>query len=161
MAVRRPDRRTSYSQLRSLAASQNILTQADGSAKFELGMGCSLKERGGTELIVILVLWKGETCVLASVVGPVDVSIRDEKLDEATVEVVVRPASGVPGTKEKLVETTLRTSLESVILGGMMPRTLIQIVVQILKDDGSVWPHSLAIAYRAQKENKRLIGRIE
>lgn len=35
------------------------------------------------------------------------------------------------------MENTLRTAFEPIILAGMMPRTLIQIVVQILKDDGS------------------------
>lgn len=75
---------------------------------------------------------------MVSVLGPVEVPLRDEKMDEATVEVVVRPSMGVPATKEKLMEQTLRRAIEPVILGGMMPRTLIQIVVQILKDDGSV-----------------------
>ncbi|KAF7721995.1 Exosome component 5 [Apophysomyces ossiformis] len=112
----RPDRRAENTQLRALAASQNVLNRADGSAKFDMG----------------------ETSVLVSVVGPVDVSHRDEKLDEATVEVVVRPAAGYPATNEKLLESILRTTFEPVILAGMMPRTLIQIVVQIMKDDGSV-----------------------
>lgn len=75
---------------------------------------------------------------MCSVSGPVEVQIRDEKLDEATVEVVVRPAKGVPTTKEKLMESVLRTAFEPVILGGMMPRTLVQIVVQIIKDDGCI-----------------------
>lgn len=75
---------------------------------------------------------------MCSVSGPVEVQIRDEKLDEATVEVVVRPAKGIPSTKEKLMESMLRTAFEPVILGGMMPRTLVQIVVQVVKDDGCV-----------------------
>lgn len=80
----------------------------------------------------------GSTAVMCSVSGPVDVPIRDEKLDEATLEVVVRPAKGVSSTKEKLMENILRTAFEPVILGGMMPRTLVQIVVQVMKDDGCV-----------------------
>lgn len=64
--------------------------------------------------------------------------MRDEKLDEATVELVVRPAVGVSTTTERLWERYLRNAFEPVILGGLMPRTLVQIVVQILKDDGSV-----------------------
>lgn len=81
---------------------------------------------------------KGETSVLASVVGPIEVPLRDEKLDESTVEVVVRPAVGIPTTKEKLFERVLLEALEPMILGGVMPRTLVQIVIQINKDDGSV-----------------------
>ncbi|KAI8064860.1 ribosomal protein S5 domain 2-type protein [Gilbertella persicaria] len=114
--VNRPDRRTDNTQLRAFSASQNILNRADGSSKFEFG----------------------STSVICSVSGPMEVQIRDEKLDEATIEVIVRPAKGVPGTKEKLMETILRTTFEPVILGGMMPRTLVQIVIQITKDDGSV-----------------------
>ncbi|KAI9497762.1 ribosomal protein S5 domain 2-type protein [Zychaea mexicana] len=114
--VKRPDRRTENTQLRAFSASQNLLNQADGSAKFDLG----------------------ETSVMVSVVGPAEVQLRDEKMDEATVEVVVRSAVGVSTTTEKLQEQLLRTAVEPVILGGMMPRTLVQIVVQIIKDDGSV-----------------------
>ncbi|CAO3627871.1 unnamed protein product [Mucor hiemalis] len=114
--VSRPDRRDDNTQLRAFSASQNILNRADGSSKFEFG----------------------STSVMCSVTGPVEVQIRDEKLDEATVEVVVRPAKGVPSTKEKLMESVLRTTFEPVILGGMMPRTLVQIVVQVIKDEGSV-----------------------
>ncbi|GAA5813764.1 hypothetical protein MFLAVUS_007251 [Mucor flavus] len=114
--VNRPDRRDDNTQLRAFSASQNILNKADGSSKFEFG----------------------STAVLCSVSGPIEVQIRDEKLDEATVEVVVRPATGTSSTKEKLMEGILRTAFEPIILGGMMPRTLIQIVVQIMKDDGCV-----------------------
>ncbi|KAI8351488.1 ribosomal protein S5 domain 2-type protein [Choanephora cucurbitarum] len=112
----RPDRRTDNAQLRAFSASQNILNRADGSSKFEFGA----------------------TSVMCSVSGPMEVQIRDEKLDEATVEVIVRPAKGVPSTKEKLMESVLRTAFEPIILGGMMPRTLVQIVIQIIKDDGAV-----------------------
>lgn len=86
----------------------------------------------------MLISYIGSTSVMCSVSGPVEVQIRDEKLDEATVEVVVRPAKGFQTTKEKLMESMLRTAFEPVILGGMMPRTLVQIVVQIIKDDGCV-----------------------
>lgn len=80
---------------------------------------------------------KGTTAVICSVNGPVEVQMRDEKLDEATVEVVFKPAKGLSTTKERVIEHTLRTTFEPIILGGMMPRTLVQITIQILKDDGS------------------------
>ncbi|KAL1929938.1 hypothetical protein VTP01DRAFT_1092 [Rhizomucor pusillus] len=114
--IKRPDRRTDSNQLRQFTAAQNVLHQADGSARFDIG----------------------NTSVLVSVVGPTEVTMRDEKLDEATVELVVRPAVGVSTTTERLWERYLRNAFEPVILGGLMPRTLVQIVVQILKDDGSV-----------------------
>ncbi|KAI8990987.1 ribosomal protein S5 domain 2-type protein [Mycotypha africana] len=121
--VNRPDRRTDNTQIRAFSASQNILNRADGSAKFNFGM---------------YIHSFSDTSVICSVSGPIDVQIRDEKLDESTIEVIVRPVKGVAATKEKLIETILRTTFEPIILGGMMPRTLIQIVVQILKDDGCI-----------------------
>ena len=39
----------------------------------------------------------GETSVLCSVNGPAEVKLRDEKLDKATIDVVVRPLVGPPG----------------------------------------------------------------
>ncbi|KAI8072944.1 ribosomal protein S5 domain 2-type protein [Gongronella butleri] len=111
----RPDKRIDDTELRPLTASMNILHRVDGSARFCFG----------------------DTCVIASVCGPADISARDEKLDEATVEVVVRPATGFVRTKEKLLESMLRTTFEPMILTGMMPRTLLELVVQIEKDDGA------------------------
>ncbi|RCI01809.1 Exosome component 5, partial [Rhizopus stolonifer] len=110
-----PDRRKDNKESRPFSAEQNILSRADGSARFELGT----------------------TAVICSVNGPVEVQMRDEKLDEATVEVVFKPAKGLSTTKERVIEHTLRTTFEPIILGGMMPRTLVQITIQILKDDGS------------------------
>jgi exosome complex component RRP46 len=72
------------------------------------------------------------------VIGPAEVKLRDEKMDEATVEVIVRPAVGFPSTKDKLLERALRQTVEPTILAGMMPRTLIQIVVQIVQEDGNM-----------------------
>jgi exosome complex component RRP46 len=139
--VSRPDRRDDNSQLRAFSASQNILNRADGSSKFEFGKVNLLTfttHSHTTRFLYSFIKTIGSTSVICSVSGPIDVQIRDEKLDEATVEVVVRPFKGVPTTKEKLMESILRSTFEPVILGGMMPRTLVQIVVQITKDDGCV-----------------------
>lgn len=59
-------------------------------------------------------------------------------MDEATVELIVRPAVGFPCTKDKVLERSLRQTIEPTILAGMMPRTLIQIVVQIEQEDGNM-----------------------
>ncbi|KAF9976120.1 Exosome component 5 [Actinomortierella ambigua] len=108
--------RTSPHQLRPFFSSQNLLNRADGSAQFDFG----------------------GTSVLCSVVGPAEVKIRDEKLDKATVEVVARPLVGVPGVKDKTIEQNIRETLEPLVLSGLHPRTLLQIVVQTMKDDGCV-----------------------
>ncbi|CAM0143046.1 exosome non-catalytic core subunit rrp46 [Umbelopsis sp. WA50703] len=114
--MKRSDGRTEPSQLRAFSASQSLLNRADGSAKFSFG----------------------ESTVIASVIGPAEVKLRDEKMDEATVEVIVRPAVGFPSTKDKLLERALRQTVEPTILAGMMPRTLIQIVVQLVQEDGNM-----------------------
>ncbi|KAG0087371.1 Exosome component 5 [Podila epicladia] len=108
--------RTSPHQLRPFFSSQNLLNRADGSAQFDFG-GSS---------------------VLCSVVGPTEVKIRDEQLDKATVEVVARPLVGLPSVKDKAREQNIRETLEPILLSGLHPRTLIQIVVQTMKDDGCI-----------------------
>ncbi|KAG0054923.1 Exosome component 5 [Gryganskiella cystojenkinii] len=108
--------RTSANQLRPFFSSQNLLNRADGSAQFDFG-GSS---------------------VLCSVVGPAEVKIRDEKLDRATIEVIARPLVGLPGIKDKARERFIRETLEPLVLSGLHPRTGIQIVVQTMKDDGSI-----------------------
>lgn len=84
---------------------------------------------------------------MCSVVGPAEVKLRDEKLDKATIEVVVRPLVGLPGIKDKAREQAIRETLEPLVLSGLHPRTGVQIVIQTMKDDGSV-SSSLGGCYR-------------
>ncbi|KAF9419291.1 Exosome component 5 [Podila epigama] len=70
--------------------------------------------------------------------GPTEVKLRDEQLDKATIEVVARPLVGMPGVKDKAREMSIRETLEPLILSGLHPRSLIQIVVQTMKDDGCI-----------------------
>jgi exosome complex component RRP46 len=76
--------------------------------------------------------------VLCSVTGPAEVKVRNELMDKAFIEVVFKPASGLPSTKEKALEHFLTQTLSSVILGTLHPRSAITIVVQVVNDDGSV-----------------------
>lgn len=101
---------------------------------------------------------QGRTSVIASVNGPMEVRIRDELPQEAYVEVIVRPAIGVTsmpllsslaifppaldadfsssGTREKYLESRLLSALKPIILRSNHPRTLIQIVVQVVQSAG-------------------------
>lgn len=83
-------------------------------------------------------------------VGPTEVKIRDEQLDKATVEVVARPLIGLPSVKDKAREQNIRETLEPILLSGLHPRTLIQIVVQTMKDDGCV---RLVLSFRVPIAN--------
>lgn len=80
----------------------------------------------------------GSTSVLASVNGPIEVRLRDEQVDKATLEVVFRPADKMAGTSEKVLEKLIRDTFGSAIMTNLNPRTLIQIVVQVEHDDGGV-----------------------
>jgi len=88
-------------------------------------------------------------CIIGAVNGPVEVLRRDEIPEEATIEVNVRPAAGVgsmsireaesskhvtntiAGPKERHLETLLHSTLRSIILTRSIPRTLVQITLQI------------------------------
>ncbi|KAF3769094.1 hypothetical protein M406DRAFT_337384 [Cryphonectria parasitica EP155] len=69
--------------------------------------------------------------ITASANGPIEAQRRDEHPYEALVDVVVRPAAGVGGTRERHLESLLQQSLRQLILVKNFPRCLIQIVLQI------------------------------
>ncbi|KAL2165527.1 hypothetical protein VTH06DRAFT_828 [Thermothelomyces fergusii] len=90
-------------------AALGVLPRSDGSAKYS--------HAGYT--------------VTASVNGPIEAQRRDEHAYEAHVDVVVRPAAGVGGTRERHLESLLQSSLTQLILVKNFPRSLIQVVLQI------------------------------
>ncbi|KAK0657518.1 hypothetical protein B0T16DRAFT_452966 [Cercophora newfieldiana] len=90
-------------------ADLSVLPKADGSARYS---------------------YAGYT-VTGSVNGPIEAQRRDEHAYEAHVDVIVRPAAGVGGTRERHLETTLQSSLTQLILVKNFPRSLIQIVLQV------------------------------
>ncbi|KAK0731238.1 hypothetical protein B0H67DRAFT_479284 [Lasiosphaeris hirsuta] len=90
-------------------ATLSPLPRADGSAKYS---------------------YAGYT-VTATVTGPIEAQRRDEHAYEAHVDVIVRPAAGVGGTRERHLESILQSSLSQLILVKNFPRTLIQIVLQV------------------------------
>ncbi|KAG9248330.1 hypothetical protein BJ878DRAFT_433620 [Calycina marina] len=69
--------------------------------------------------------------VIGAVNGPIEVSRRDELPEEAVVEVTVRPAAGVGGTRERHLESILQATLRQVIFIHNFPRRLIQITLQV------------------------------
>ncbi|KAI3406285.2 RRP46 [Candida oxycetoniae] len=88
----------------------SILDNADGSAELTLD----------------------DTKVLVSVSGPIESKQRQELPQQASLEIIVRPAKGLSTTKEKLLEDKLRSLLQNVLIRYRYPRQLIQIVVQFL-----------------------------
>ncbi|KAH8602696.1 hypothetical protein B0O99DRAFT_679685 [Bisporella sp. PMI_857] len=69
--------------------------------------------------------------VIGAVNGPIEIQRRDELPEEAAVEVVVRPAAGVGGTRERHLESILQSTLSQIILIHSFPRTLIQVTLQV------------------------------
>ncbi|KAH7113858.1 hypothetical protein B0J11DRAFT_141638 [Dendryphion nanum] len=78
--------------------------------------------------------------IIGAVNGPIEVLRRDELPEEATVEVNIRPAIGVGTPRERHLETLLHSALRSVILIQNIPRTLVQITLQVrtLPEEDSV-----------------------
>ncbi|KAL8994830.1 MAG: hypothetical protein Q9169_005306 [Polycauliona sp. 2 TL-2023] len=77
--------------------------------------------------------------VIAAVNGPIEVQRRDEIPEESAIDVVLRPAIGVGGVRERHLESIIQKTLRQVILVSAHPRTLIQIMLQVTAtpDDGS------------------------
>lgn len=69
--------------------------------------------------------------IVGAVNGPIEVLRRDELPEEATIEVNVRPAIGVGTPRERHLETVLHNALRSVILIRNIPRSLVQITLQV------------------------------
>ncbi|RLV95766.1 Exosome complex component RRP46 [Spathaspora sp. JA1] len=84
---------------------------------------------GSAELVI------GNTKVIASVSGPIEPKQRQELPNQASLEIIIRPAKGLSTTREKLLEDKLRALLQSIIIRYKYPRQLIQIVVQFLATD--------------------------
>jgi exosome complex component RRP46 len=113
----REDGRSSY-ELRACDSEQSMLSRADGSARLK----------------------QGATDVICAVFGPMQPKrSKDERVDRATVEVVVRPSFGTVGPKERELERFVRQSFEKALMASLHPRTSIRIVLQCVKDDGSLF----------------------
>ncbi|KAG7195794.1 exosome non-catalytic core subunit rrp46 [Scheffersomyces spartinae] len=74
--------------------------------------------------------------VITSVVGPIEAKARQELPQTVSLEVVVRPVTGLSNSREKLLEEKIRNLLQNIIIGFKYPRQTIQVVVQFLIADG-------------------------
>lgn len=74
----------------------------------------------------------GTSSALASVSGPIEAKLGVEAPSKATLDILVRPLSGIPGITERLLVSNLRNVFTPAIILGAHPRTLIQVVIQNL-----------------------------
>ncbi|KAI9813434.1 MAG: exosome non-catalytic core subunit rrp46 [Pycnora praestabilis] len=96
--------------------------------------------------------------IVCAVNGPIEVQRRDELPEEAAVDVVLRPAVGVGGTRERHLESILHSTLRHIILVQNHPRTLIQITLQVTStpenDSASTKDAQSSSAMKRQAHNK-------
>ncbi|EPZ31397.1 ribosomal protein S5 domain 2-like protein [Rozella allomycis CSF55] len=102
--------------IRPLKIIQNLLTRCDGSIQLE----------------------QGNTVVLVSVTGPVEAPRRVEEPTRLVLDVLFKPCSGLPSCREKKFEIFVKQTLESFIDLTSLPRTLITVVIQEIKNDGAL-----------------------
>jgi len=114
-SIIRKDGRSPF-QMRQFQAEQGLLNRADGSARFT----------------------QDNSSVLVAVYGPMEVRQRKEIIDRASIEVIYKPDKGVAGTSERESEHLIRSAVENAILSTLHPRTAINIIVQVLSEDGSI-----------------------
>ncbi|KAJ1923051.1 exosome non-catalytic core subunit rrp46 [Tieghemiomyces parasiticus] len=110
-------------QIRPYEMTQALLNRADGSARFT----------------------QTPSSVLCAVYGPMEVRIRDEKVDQATIEVHYKPLASVSSIRDRWVEHSIRRVFEGVILTNLNPSTLIRIELQEMSAHGS----TLSAAFNA------------
>lgn len=128
-------KRTSPTALRALSAELGTLARADASASFSFG----------------------PIIVVASVSGPVEVRIRDELTDRATLDVIFQPQHGVAGIPSQAVSDSLFTAFSSVLLLHHHPRSLIQVVLQTLSSP--TLPQSSGQAIHSGTSSQRHVAR--
>ena len=109
------DKDPSTLKLRKLKCELGQLTRPDGSSTY-----C-----------------QGDTCVMTSVYGPAEVKIARELIDQATVDVVFKPKSGLPGCADKFREITIANTCETILLAALHPRSSINLTVQEVQNSGS------------------------
>lgn len=102
--------------LRPLGCDQGELHRAAGSARFN----------------------HADSAALVAVFGPTGAQKRQEIVNRACIEVVYKPLSAAPGAAEKEKESVLRQIVEAAVMTHLHPRTVIQVVVQELNNDGSM-----------------------
>lgn len=82
---------------------------------------------------------QGTTRVLAAVYSNMDVKASKMLPDRATVEVIFKPKTGLPGIAERQIEESVRGIVEACVLTSLHPRTGLTIVLQEMHDDGALF----------------------
>ena len=135
---------------RKIDCGTGVIDVADGSAFWEIGIYLIFILRSCFFFLTFI----GDTKVLCSVSGPTEVRSRDEKYDEATLEVILRPLEGqqsmlyiyiyiynifnsflltlCTGLAERWLERKIDQAIRPLLLLYIHPRSLVQVVIQVV-----------------------------
>ncbi|XP_057315841.1 exosome complex component RRP46-like [Hydractinia symbiolongicarpus] len=102
--------------MRQLECELALLQKPDGSALFQ----------------------QGDTKVTSGVYGPAEVKVSKELIDRSYLECILKPKSGMSGVKEKALEEFMTHACRDILLSALHPRSAVQIVMQIMHNDGSL-----------------------
>ncbi|GBP78962.1 Exosome complex component RRP46 [Eumeta japonica] len=102
--------------LKPLNCELNFLSNSDGSA----------------------IVAQGDTVVVASVNGPLDVKSQNQSIEKATLEVLFSTKGGKPSVGDRYKENAIKQTCESAVLGSLYPRSGVTITLQELEDYGGV-----------------------
>ncbi|XP_050354021.1 exosome complex component RRP46 [Nymphalis io] len=103
-------------KLRPMKCELNYLSKSDGSA----------------------ILAQGDTVVLVSANGPLDIKSSSQSIEKATLEVLFCSKGGKPSVADRYKENIVRQTCETAILGCLYPRTGISLTIQELEDFGGL-----------------------
>lgn len=78
------------------------------------------------------------TAVICSVSGPLEPKARQELPTTLAIELIIRPATGIPTTREINLQNLLNHIAKQIIIGTLYPRQLCQITCQILESGESI-----------------------
>uniref|UniRef100_A0A1B0GLF9 Putative exosomal 3'-5' exoribonuclease complex subunit rrp46 n=1 Tax=Lutzomyia longipalpis TaxID=7200 RepID=A0A1B0GLF9_LUTLO len=106
-------------ELRPLRCELDILSRSDGSAVFA----------------------QGETVVIASVHGPVEVKLQNLQYDRSSVEVFYKSKTGQQSVGDRFREQYIRNTCESALLTAIYPRTAVSLQLQEMEDRAGVIIH--------------------
>lgn len=80
----------------------------------------------------------GDTAILSTVSGPIEVKLHNLQIDKAHVEVYYRSKSGLPSIADKLREKIIRNTCESALISVLYPRSSIVLQIHEMGNAGGV-----------------------
>jgi exosome complex component RRP46 len=126
----------SLHDLRQISIKFPGLARVDGSAFFSFGGSPAGSSASGSTGPTPSTPTATATSAIASLTGPAEVRLASEHPSQLTFDVLLRPFCGIPATESKALAANVRHVLGTSLIWGMNPRTLVQMVVQVL---GSNW----------------------